>query len=723
MRDGRYIRAKGIVAPKERLRDKQAMRRAALLIGFSSLGLPFTTIAVRAEDGVTNIPEIVVTGKTSRPVGPDASIVAKDTLTGTKTDTPIIDIPSAISVVTVKELEKRKVTDLQEAVSYTAGVLTDEFGSDDRYDYFRIRGFDSTTLGTYRDGLNARVPAWYTAARVEPYGLERVEVLKGSTSSLFGLNSPGGLINAITKRPQDTPHAEVYTTFGDNHVETGTDFGGPLDQDGVFSYRITAKWQNADLGRDDSNDDRIYVAPALTISPDASTSLTLLADYNKRKTSPAADIPQGVNMDIGTFLGEPDYNKFNTTQKDIGYLFSHQFDNGLTFRQTARYSHVYLDYKQVYGASTDPTADRTAFAVNGKADRFAIDNQLEYDYSSGIHETKTLIGTDFAYDDTAEDIDFGTAKGIDIYNPSYCGLSCINVSPWVYWRVKQAALGIYAQEQWTIDDRWMITAGGRYDYVNTKADYLLTNTSDNNTAEAFTKRIGLSYKITPELAAYANYSTSFQPLVTPTANGYSLGGTLKPQEGEQYEIGMKYKPDSFDALFTMALFDLTQTNVPANVTPVLQRQIGKVGVRGVELEAKMALNDRWNATLAYSYWDGKIKEDGTSGNAGNRPERVPDHIASAWLDYTIPGNGQRGDLNIGGGVRYIGSSYGDAANTVKVDGYTVFDAAVTYKATDHVTLALNAKNLFDREYITTCYYGTCYYGDRRTVLGTVKVNW
>lgn len=723
MRDGRYTRAKGIVAPKEGLGNKPAMSHAALLVGLASFSLPFTTIPVLAEDGATNIPEIVVTGKTSRPVGPDDSIVAKDTLTGTKTDTPIIDIPSAISVVTVKELEKRKVNDLQEAVSYTAGVLTDEFGSDDRYDYFRIRGFDSTTLGTYRDGLNARIPAWYTAARVEPYGLERVEVLKGSTSSLFGLNSPGGLINAITKRPQDTPHAEVYTTFGDNHVETGTDFGGPLDKDGVFSYRITAKWQNADLGRDDTNDDRIYVAPALTISPDASTSLTLLTDYNKRKTSPSADIPQGVNMDIGTFLGEPDFNKFNTTQKDIGYLFSHEFDNGLTFRQTARYSHVYLDYKQVYGASTDPNADRTAFAVNGKANRFAIDNQLEYDYSSGIHETKTLIGTDFAYDDTTENIDYGTAKGIDIYNPVYCGLSCINTSPWVYWRVKQAALGIYAQEQWTIDDRWMITAGGRYDYVNTKADYLLTNTSDNNTAEAFTKRIGLSYKITPELAAYANYSTSFQPLVTPTANGYSLGGTLKPQEGEQYEIGMKYKPDSFDALFTMALFDLTQTNVPANVTPVLQRQIGKVGVRGIELEAKMALNDRWNATLAYSYWDGKIKEDGTSGNVGNRPERVPDHIASAWLDYTIPGNGQRGDLNIGGGVRYIGSSYGDAANTVKVDGYTVFDAAVTYKATDHVTLALNAKNLFDREYITTCYYGTCYYGDRRTVLGTVKVNW
>ncbi|MBB4952603.1 iron complex outermembrane receptor protein [Agrobacterium vitis] len=693
-----------------------------VLGGIAGLALIAAAVPARADDSATVLSTITVEGKGSAS-GPDATIVAKDTATGSKTDTPIIDIPQAVSVVTMQEMETRGVSDMQAAVAYTSGVVTDEFGSDDRYDYYRIRGFDTTTLGLYRDSLSARIPAWYTAARTEPYGLERVEVLKGSTSSLFGLNSPGGMINAITKRPTDTFHAEVYTTFGENHLETGTDFGGPLDKDGVFSYRVTAKWQNADLGSDYSNDDRLYIAPALTISPDAGTSLTILTDYNKRNTTPALGFPAGLDVDTTKFYGEPDYNKFDTIQKNIGYQFSHEITDGLTFRQNARYSHVSLDYETVYDASTDPTANRTSFAVDGVSERFAIDNQLEYDTSTARLDSKSLLGVDYAFDNTHEDISYGTASGIDINNPVYCGRACVFPSPYINWRVKQKALGIYGQEQLTLDDRWILTVGGRYDYVDTTADYYNSGTQDANTAEAFTKRIGLSYKINPQLAVYGNYSTSFQPLVTPTANGYSLDGTLKPQEGEQYEIGLKYKPDSFDGMFTVALFDLTQTEVPTNVTPVLQRQIGKVGVRGVEMEGKVALNDRWNMTLAYSYWDGEIKEDGINGNVGKRPQRVPNNIASAWLDYTIPGDGVRGDLTLGGGVRYVGSSYGDDANTVKVAAYTVVDAMASYKVTNNVTLAVNAKNLFDKKYVTTTYYGSSYYGDRRTVLGTLKYTW
>ncbi|WP_409050021.1 TonB-dependent siderophore receptor [Agrobacterium vitis] len=713
--------------------NRTMSRHGQLLLG-SIAGLALIAAASQAwsQEKDTELSTITVQGKASA-TGPDANIVAKETTVGSKTDTPIIDIPLAVSVVTMKEMETRGVSDMQAAVAYTSGVVVDEFGSDDRYDYYRIRGFDTTTLGIYRDGLSARIPAWFTAARTEPYGLERVEVLKGSTSTLFGLNGPGGMINAVTKHPTDTFHAEVYTTFGDNHIETGTDFGGPLDKEGVFTYRVTAKWQNADLGSDYSNDDRIYVAPALTISPDESTSLTFLTDYNKRNTTPALGFPAGLDVDTTRFYGEPDFNKFDTIQKDVGYEFRHEITEGLTFRQNARYSHVDLDYETVYGASTDSSANRTAYAVDGVADRFAIDNQLEYDTSTDRLDSKTLLGVDYSYDSTHEVIGYGSAPGIDMNDPVFCGRSCVSLDPYLDWKVKQKALGIYAQEQLTLDDRWILTLGGRYDYVNTTADYLSPGTnsdyfskagsSDNNTSEAFTKRIGLSYKITPELAAYANYSTSFQPLVTPTANGYSVSGSLKPQEGEQYEIGLKYKPDSFDALFTVALFDITQTNVPSNVTPILQRQIGKVGVRGVEVEGKVALNDRWNMTLAYSYWDAEIKEDGTGGNAGNRPERVPRNTASAWVDYTIPGDGWRGDLTLGGGVRYVGSSYGDSANTVKVDAYTVVDAMASYKVTENVTFAINAKNLFDKKYVTTTYYGSSYYGDRRTVLGTLKYTW
>lgn len=680
----------------------------------------------RAQDGsgdsTTQLETIVIQGKSDRVLGPDATIVAKDTATGTKTDTPVIDVPASVSVITQKELETRHVESLQQAVSYTSSVFADEFGNDDRYDYIRIRGFDQTTLGVYRDGLTARIPAFFTASRLEPYGLQRVEVLKGSTSTLFGLNGPGGLVNSITKRPQDEKHGEVYTSFGDGTKEVGTDFGGPIDDEGVWTYRITALGKDGDLGWDYSNDDRLYIAPALTIKPDEGTSFTILTDYYKRDGTGARGFPSGVDIDINTFLGEPDFNRFNTKQADLGYQFEHEINDNLTFRSNFRYTHMDLDYAEVYGASINPAANRTAFSVDGLSNRYAFDNQLQYDTVWNGIESKTLVGVDYANDNTREVILYGTAGPLDIYNPSYCGLSCINLDPYVNWRVKQQALGVYAQEQLTLDDRWIVTLGGRWDRVHTTADYFDTGKRDDDTASAFTKRIGLTYKFTPNFAAYANYSESFQPLVTPTANGYP--GSLKPQRGEQYEVGLKYRPDGFDGLFTLAFFDLTQTNVLSYVSPTVQQQIGKVGVRGIELEGKAAINDNLNLTLAYSYWDAEIEEAGaTSGNVGNRPSRVPRHLASAWLDYTIPGEGQRGDLTLGGGVRYVGQTYGDDANTVSLGGYATVDAALSYKVTKDVTLSLNATNLFDRKYVATSYYGTDYYGDRRKVVGTLKYSW
>lgn len=667
-----------------------------------------------------------ITVETGTGDNPAKSIVSATSQSTTKSDTPILKSANSVSVVTEKEIETRAAQSMQAVVSYTSGVSVDEFGSDDRYDYYRIRGFDQTSLGTYRDGLAARIPAWYTAARLEPYGLEKVEVLKGSTSTLFGLNGPGGLINAVTKKPTKTPFGEIYTTLGtDGHYETGLDIGGSLSPESPWAYRITMKGQKADGSYDYAKDDRLYIAPAVTYSPDANTSLTLLTDFSKRNGAPARGIPHGANIDIDTFLGEPDYNKFETTQADAGYEFTHRIDNGLTFRQNARYSHVGLDYKEVYGASaTDPTADRTSFGVDGNSNRFAIDNQLQYDHEIGSAKNKLLVGTDFTYDSTQENIVYGTAGPIDIYNPTYCGLSCVYPAPYVNWHVKQSAAGLYAQDELTLFDKLTLTGGLRYDYVDSTADYVDKGTSDHSTENALTKRLGASYLLTPELSAYANYSESFQPLVAPTANGYAVGGSLKPQEGTQYEVGLKFKPEDFKGLFTLAYFDLTQTNVPSwNGDRTVQKQIGEVRVRGVELEGKFEVFDRLNGTLAYSYWDGEITRDGDGSLIGNTPERVPHHIASAWLDYTIPGNGTFGDLTLGAGARYVGSTYGDAANTVRVPSHIVFDAMAAYKVTDNVTLQVNATNIFDEKYISTSYYGTDYYGDSRAVYGTLKYTW
>lgn len=706
-------RTSGAHARVQRPAGRSARVWAVLMCGSALAQAP----AAFAQDaGATvQLDTVVVEGQGGGTVGPDDSIVARRSATGSKTDTPIVDQPASVSVITEQELERRNVEDVQQALTYTSSVATDTYGSDDRYDFFKIRGFDETSLGTYRDGLPMPILGW-TASRLEPYGLQRIEVLKGSTSTLFGLNAPGGLVNAITKRPQDRSFGEVFTTFGDEHVEVGTDFGGPIDAEGIWSYRVTALGQDASDRGDYSSDDRLYVAPALTWSPDAATSLTILGDYNKRNGNTAYGFPVGVDIDTDTFTGEPDFNAFDSREYNIGYLFEHHFDNGVSLRSNARYSHIDLDYRQVYGAQLDPSIDRTAFSVDGEVDRFAIDNQLQYDTSWDRFDFKTLIGLDYVHDTLDELALLGTAPGIDIFDPVYCGRACISLGPYLDQDIRQNRTGVYGQEELTFDDRWILTLGGRWDTVDTRQESHDTGAVDGDTESAFTKRAGLTYKVTPEVAVYGNYAESFQPLI-------SSGQVFDPQEGTQYEVGVKYAPDAYDALFTLALFDLAQTNVPSYVTPTLRRQIGEVRVRGVELEGKMALDDRLNLTLAYSYWDAEIEEDGLGGNVGNRPASTPQHLASAWLDYTIPGEGMRGDLTLGAGVRYVGETFGDDANTVEVGSHTVVDAAIDYKATEHVDLAVHATNLFDEKYVSTAYYGTAYYGDRRKILGTLKYSW
>ncbi|QHQ35136.1 TonB-dependent siderophore receptor [Algicella marina] len=642
------------------------------------------------------------------------SILAGSVTSSSKTSTDVLDTPASVSVVTEKEIETRKASNLQEILAYTAGVHVDEFGADDRYDYFRIRGFDQLSMGTYRDGLPVRGFGW-TFSRREPYGFERVEVLKGSNSSLFGLNAPGGLVNGVSKTPKSLSFGEVYTSVGEDHAEIGTDFGGPIGDSSNLSYRLTAKVQDSAYSYDSSDDDRVFVAGGLSWRPSDATELTILADYNKRDGVPGTGFPTGVDVDIDSFFGEPDFNAFDTEEYSLGYKFSHSFANGLTFRSTARYSDLDLTYEQVYGASTDPTAPRSAFAVYSDARQFAIDNQLQYDTSFGMFDSRTLIGAEYTWIKVEEEALFGSAPGIDITDPTYCGRACVTLGPYVDWVPEQSTQSVYLQEELTIADRFIATVGGRYDYVDVTVGYPATGTEETRDYTSFTVRAGLTYKVTPGLSVYANYSESFEPNIWALAED--------PKEGTQYEIGVKYRPESMNALFSAALFDLTQTNVNTYVTPVVQRQIGKVGVRGLELEGKFALSSNLNVTAAYSYWDAEILEDGIVGNEGNRPSRVPQHIGSIWADYTLPGDNRRGDMTFGAGVRYVGATYGDDANTVEVDGYTLVDAAFNYQMTESVGLGLNVTNLFDTEYRTSSYFGTDYYGDGRKLTATLRYDW
>ncbi|GAA0625619.1 TonB-dependent siderophore receptor [Thalassospira tepidiphila] len=649
------------------------------------------------------------------------SFVASRSRTASKTDTPILDDSSAVSVVTQKEMETRNVQDLQQAVAYTAGVQAGEYGSDVRYDYVRIRGFGQQNLGAYRDGLPSRIYN-FTNSRPEAYGLQQVDVLKGSTSSLFGMNAPGGLVNMTTKRPQDEASGEVMTTFGENHLRGAGDVTGPVGENSNWSYRLTALWQDAERGQDYSQDDRIYVAPAFTYAPNADTKLTILTSYSDRESGLGYGFPAGIETSRDAFFGEPDFNNFDTEETNIGYELSHQINDKLEFRQNARYTHVDLTYETVYLNDTTPLGNRYAFAIYGELDRFAIDNQLQYD--TAINDTldsKTLVGLDYNRDQNRERRFDGTASPIDPYNPSYCGMSCIDIDFTSDTEITQAAYGLYAQEQLTIADDWIATVGGRFDYVQSDTDTISSGTTDERDDHKFTSRFGLTYKATNEVSVYGNYSESYQPVYSSLA---SRPDGVKPQEGTQYELGVKYQPEAIDALFTAAVFDLTQENVSQyDSGSATYKQIGEINSRGLELEGKMSLGEQTNMTVAYTFLDAEIKDDATAANIGNRPANVPKHQASAWLDYTIPGQGALGDLTLGGGVRFVGERQRNDGNTETLPSNSVFDAAINYAVTDDVSLSVNATNLFDREYVSSNTFGSRYYGEGRTVLATLKYSW
>lgn len=704
-------------ADRSLLQIRQVGKKMALAALMTSGALvPAGTVLAQTADETIELQPVYLHGASV--MDEDNTIVAGYTATGSKTVTEVIDVPAQVSVVTNKELQTRAPDTLSQALSYTSSVSVDEYGSDNRYDFYRIRGFLQTGTGTYRDGLPLR-GFNFTGGRIEPYSVQRIEVLKGSTSTLFGLNGPGGLVNVITKRPQAFAFGEAYTTVGQDHVEAGFDMGAPLDDAGVWTYRLTAKVQNSEEGGDYLDDDRKYLGAALTWKPSAATSLTLLANYMQFDGNAGNSTPIGSTASRETYFGEPDFNYLDRTERSIGYEFSHDFGGGLSFRQNLRYSSFDFDLAQVYiDTVVPPNAIRDAYTVNGNVKRLAVDNQLQYDTMIGSVKSRTLFGVDYVKDDLEETTGYYSVTPVDMNNPVYCGLSCITYDYSLANNLTQKSTGVYLQEELTFADRWILTLGARHDRVETDD----ASGVGTNTQSAWTKRLGLTYKASEDLAFYGNYSESFDPV----GAGYApyMVNRPKPQEGRQYELGAKYRPGGGDALISFAMFDLSQTNVAryavVNGIPAYW-QIGQIDVQGAEIEGRLALNDNLNLNFAYSYWDAEI----INGDyPGNRPQLTPKHQASVWADYLFD-QGTLEGLRIGGGARLLGSRFADDANTVRIGSSVVFDAMASYRFAENTEVALNVSNLFDREYVASYNFDNTatFFGDGREVKVTLRHTW
>lgn len=689
--------------------------------------------------------------------GPAATIAARQSATATKTDTPIQKVPQSISVVTAEEMALHQPKSVKEALSYTPGVAVGTRGASNTYDYLIIRGFaaDGQSQNNYLNGLKMQ-GNFYNDAVIDPYMLERAEVMRGPVSVLYGKSNPGGLLNMVSKRPTTEPLKEVQFKMGtDSLFQTGFDFSDALDDDGVYAYRLTGLARSANAQQQGAEEQHYAIAPSFSWRPDDKTNFTFLSYFQNEpetgyygwlpKEGTVSTLPNGKRLSTD-FNEGANNNTYSRNEKMVGYSFDHEFNDTFTVRQNLRYAENKVSQNSVYGYGmcSDPlysskpssspcasvpqsqwghTLTRQYVDDNEKLQNFSVDTQLQSKFATGSVDHTLLTGVDFMR--MRNDIDswFGWAGSVapsDIYNLDRSDFDFgSHPGPGAAYRVlnKQKQTGLYAQDQmqW---DKVLVTLGGRYDWAQQDSLDREENTQHSRNDNEFTWRGGVNYLFDNGVTPYFSYSESFEPASTVGANG----SIFAPSKGKQYEAGVKYVPNDRPIVITGAVYQLTKTNnLMADPNgSFFSVEGGETRSRGVEVEAKAALSASVNVVGSYTYTDAEYTTD--TNYKGNTPPQVPKHMASLWGDYTMF-DGPLSGLTLGTGVRYTSSSYGDPANSFKVGSYTLVDALVRYDLARlgmaGSNVALHVNNLFDREYVASCFntYG-CFWGAERQVVAT-----
>lgn len=676
-------------------------------------------------------------GFVETPRGPVRGYVAGRSSSGTKTDTPIMETPQSVSVIGAEQIRDQKPNKLDEVLRYTAGVRAGTFGADTRNDWWLIRGFKSDDVGLFLDGMQLFYTS-YASWKLQTPNMERVEVLRGPSAVLYGGSSPSGIVNVISKMPPAEPIRYVETgvnNFGNAYV--GFDFGGPIatqPQDGKLFYRVVGQVQNGPTQVNFTPDNNYFIAPSVTWKPDADTTLTVLASASRQDTRGINFLPYVgtvTNASFGKiptsfFAGDPSVDKFTREQEMLGYQFERHLTDDLTFRQNARFAHVDITYRGYvgndYGNQATATLNRYNWYAKNTANQADLDNQLEYRFNTGPVRHTMLFGLDLkGYQiDDYQAFGFGVPS-ISIFNPVYGAAETpLPSAPFRNFLITQKQAGTYLQDQMKLGN-FTLVLSGRNDWVETTQDARDTgaNVASRNDSR-FSGRAGLIYNFDNGIAPYVSYSTSYNPIIGLNAQNQ----LFVPETGKQAEIGVKVAPKGFDGYFTASLFDLKRQNVATTTvtTPVLQTQTGEVTSRGIELEAVANATKELKLIGAFTAYHLFNSRDLDPSLVGKTPTNTPEMLVSGWADYTFK-DGPLEGFGFGGGVRYIGSSWADTANTLEVPAVVLGDLALHYEWQNWRT-ALNVINLTDKIYVASCASATsCFYGDRRRVTASVSYKW
>lgn len=653
--------------------------------------------------------QIVVTGLLER------------TSSGTKTDTPLVQTPQALTVVTDDVYLAQGSLSISDTLRYVAGVIANPYGPDSRTDGSFIRGINALQ---FRDGMRD-IFSYYASIRADPYNFSRVDVVRGPASVLFGQGSIGGLINLASKVPEFETAGEVSLRYGSfDRKEALADLTGPL-ADGLAG-RIVARVRDAGTQVDHVPDDRVMIAPSLRWQPGADTDVTLLGLYQEDDGGSTSQFlplvgtiypnPNG-KLRNSLFIGKPGWDRYDGRLLQGTGMIEHRFNDALKISLKARYidsdvtylTHYPDSYSNAANPYLDPAQRIIGLYADGSRARlniFSTDNTIQFRFATGAGiEHLVLAGIDYSWNRVRKNGGYGY-EFIDIYDVDYAALSDYGGglptgSPYSE-DVAQKQLGIYVQDQIRLWDRVSVVVGGRRDHVRTT-----TAGSATITDHATTLRAGIIAEIVKGVSPYLSYTESFEPVAALDAAGLPF----KPKTGRQYEAGIKLHPDD-RTLVTLSAYHIRERNrvVDDPSTGVFdQRQIGKLTSKGYEVEASRMLPGNFELIANYSY--NKIEEAGT----GTQLDNVPKRSASLWGTKSFAIAPDAG-LRLGGGVRHIAVNY---SGTVRTPSYTLVDALVEVNWRDW-SFAVNATNLFDKKHYAACLSrGDCFIGAERNVFATV----
>lgn len=680
----------------------------------------------------------VITIKSSR------GLISYVSASGAKSDTPIIETPLSVSVLTEERIADLGALTVQDALGYVSGLYNGPYGLDTRGDWAQIRGVSPVQ---YLDGLKSLF-GFYNNVRIAPYALQQIEILKGPSSVLYGQGSIGGIVNLVSKKPEPVTSGQLWAQLGNySRKQLAGDITGALNDDASLQGRMVALWRDSDTQTDYVPDNSVVLAPSFSWQASNATKITVLANFQQNESGSSTQFfpHQGTILpnDFGQipsnrFVSEPGFDKYDTEQTALTAIIEHDLSADWQLRLASRYSDSHADYHTMYGwppvlQDDNRSVNRVVYLSAADARALTSDLQLHGKLQTGAVEHTLVAGFDYQHAYTDNDSFYAATGGLlDLYNPVYGQVDNLpttaNIADNPSSTTYQA--GLYLQDNMKIAEKWLLSAALRRDRATTNPQ-----SAASTTQNATTGRLGLMYLFDSGISPYISFSESFEPLLGTDA----FGKAFEPKKGQQLEAGVKYQPKGTEHLLTAAVFDITEQNRtttlsaaqatdPAVINPNGQVQDGEVTSKGVELEAQLAWQEL-DIYASYAYIDAYVSQSNRVGELGATLSAQPEHLASIWATWrpALLANWQ-----FGAGVRYVGETSDGTAYVAQngvvlnqpltTDSYTLVDAMVGYNFGDY-SLSLQAQNITDKTVITSCLArGDCFYGQRRAISANLRYN-